>query len=266
MVVIDAFTESIDAVRNNPILVAVPILLVLAMVPFWIGAAIGQLLFFIFSFFWMLLSIVFFTYAIGGFLGMCDEALDGSTSLSTFLDAGKANFVDVFVIALVSWVGLFMITVVAQLFGSIALIGAIDSGSSESFATFIMSIILAYWFLIALYTIFGFIFQFVYAAAVVDDSAVGTAFSRSYQVVKNNILDTIGYNIVGGIVYFVSVIGTLFIISLVLSQVDPSLVLVLFALLVTLLVAAVVVPILSTFHVAFYRRASESIEQSPSES
>ncbi|WP_330633047.1 DUF7847 domain-containing protein [Halocatena halophila] len=266
MVVIDAFTESIDAVRNNPILVAVPILLVLAMIPFGIVAAIGQIIFFIFSFFWMLLNIAFFTYAIGGLLGMCNEALDGSTSLSTFLDEGKANFVDVFVIALVSWVVLFAISVMAQLFGSIALLGTLDSGSSESFVTFIMSMILAYWFIVGLYMIFGFIFQFVYAATVVDDSSVGSSFSRSYRVVKNNILSTIGYDIVGGIVYFVSMIGTVLVVSLVMSQVDPSPLLALFAFLVTLLIAAVVVPVLSTFHIAFYRRASESIERSETES
>src|SRR6056297_768136 len=93
---ISAGRQTVGAVIRNPILIVAAVILGLIQLPqllmqsvdsFAIVAASGLL---------SLLFLVLYPFFFGGIIGMGNEAVEGKTSLGTFVSAGKANYVSLF--------------------------------------------------------------------------------------------------------------------------------------------------------------------------
>lgn len=149
-----------------------------------------------------LVAVPFFQ---AGIIGMADEALDGLTSLSTFVAAGKEHFVSVFVvylILLVVNVALGLIAFVAGIVGAVSLLGALPTGAPDpggvnvallaAVAVVVLAVVLAY-------LVVAFLIQFYGQAIVIDDYGAIDSITHSAGVVRRNVVSVLGYSVLVGV-------------------------------------------------------------------
>jgi hypothetical protein len=199
MAVFAALRRSPGAVVRNPVLL-VPILAVaLVQLPTIILQSVNPLLASVASLVVSLVFVAVIPFVQAGLLSMADEALDGSTSLATFVDSGKRHYVPVLVAYLAILAvnaGIGMIGLVVALAGGAVALGAGATGLA-------LPVVAAVGVLVALvvlgYLAVIFLVQFYGQAIVLEDLGAVDGLKRSVAVVRGNLAGSLGYAVVAGI-------------------------------------------------------------------
>jgi hypothetical protein len=122
----------------------------------------------------------------GGMLGMAEEALDGRSSLSRFVAAGKENYLSL----LVGYVLLLVVNGVLGAIGFAAGFGAVLTHDAVRIAFIAVAALVG-----LAYLLLAFFVQFYGQAIVVEERSALAAFKRSYRVVRENLLKAAGYTV-----------------------------------------------------------------------
>lgn len=203
MAVRKSLRTSVDALVSNPILVVPVVLLGLFQIPQLalqtINPLIGAMVSLLLS--GLLLFVTPFFQA--GIIGMADEAVDGRTSLSRFVDAGKQNYVSVLAAYLLLMVVNFVIGIVVVItffVGGIAFIAG-QSGGLGGGGTVLLVVVggVALLALLA-YLLVVFFVQFYGQAIVIDGDGAIDGLKRSYRVVRNHLLTVFAYSVIAGVI------------------------------------------------------------------
>ncbi|WP_058366081.1 DUF7847 domain-containing protein [Haloparvum sedimenti] len=265
MAVFDALRESPSALLRNPVVLIPVILLAALQLPQLALQAVNPLLGAVASLV-VSVGIVFVVpFFQGGIVAMADEALDGRTSLDTFLDAGKSNYLSIFgaYLALLGInLALGIVTVVASAFVGTGVLAMAQGGSSGAGGIGVLAIlgIVAAGFLV--YLLVAFFLQFYGHAIVLDDLGAVDGLKRSAARVRHNPLATFGYMLLSGVVG--GGVGLLFgVLSLLTTPgatagagIDVPIAAVVAVAVLAVAATGVVGAFLGIFSVAVYRRLS----------
>jgi hypothetical protein len=204
MAVLNALRETPDALLRNPVVVVPVFVLSVLQVPQLVLQSISPLLSSLVSLVVSLLMIVAVPFFQGGLVGMSAEALEGRTSLGTFLEVGKSKYV--------SLLGAYLLVFAFNLLLGIAVVvplvlgGAYVGGLGLSGAGIGRAglVVLAVVGLVAVavllaYLLVMFFLQFYGHAIVLEDLGAVAGLKRSASRVRQNLLSTLGYTIVVGV-------------------------------------------------------------------
>ena len=200
MAVLNALRRTPNGLIQNPILFVPVLVVMLFQVPQLVLQSVNPVLSSILSLVASLLFLIIMPFFQGGLIGMADEALNGHTSLRTFVDDGKSNYVSI----LVAYLALMAINFVLGMIGFfVAITGGVfflggGGGGSASTAVFaVIGVVIA--LVVLLYLLLIFFVQFYGQAIVLEDDGAVDGFKRSVSVVRHHIVSTLGYTILGGI-------------------------------------------------------------------
>lgn len=203
MAVFDALRESPSALLRNPIVLVPVILLAALQLPQLALQAVNPLLGAAVSLVVSVAIIFLVPFFQGGIVAMANEALDGRTSLGTFVDAGKSNYVSIFGAYLVLLginLALGVVTIVASAVVGGGVLAMAQGGASGGGGVGVLAIlgIVAVGFLV--YLLIAFFLQFYGHAIVLDDLGAIAGLKRSAVRVRHNIVSTVGYMLLSGVV------------------------------------------------------------------
>ncbi|MFC4405770.1 DUF7847 domain-containing protein [Haloarchaeobius iranensis] len=281
---ISAAKHAGSTLARNPILFLVATAFAIVQLPQillqWSGLPIVASLF-------NLATVVVVPFLIGGIYGMAEEGLDGTTSLATFVRAGRENFVSLLVAAIFFALVVFVVVFVAVVvlaFVTVLTVGVSGVQGGVSPTALIVPGLVGFAFLL-LYLATVVFLQFYEAAIVVDDADVFDSLKQSYRFVRGNLLSTIGFTVVRwtpGLL--TSLLTAYFVFTSLgidpdnLESVEPETVQNVYAQLsgtevgiivaTTLLTAGIVGAFTRTYLVAFYvdhREAAGTVEESADE-
>ncbi|MGM0372647.1 MAG: hypothetical protein ACQEQJ_09135 [Halobacteriota archaeon] len=198
MAVLTALRQTPGAVWRNPAIALPLIALVLLQAPSFAAELLDPFLAVVLSLGLTAVFVFLIPFFQGGIIGMADEALDGSTSLGTFLSAGKSNYLSIFgaYLLLLAVNVVFGIGVFFAFFLGIgaAYVGGDGGGGGASVAVVAAIGLLA----LVVYLLFNFFVQFYSQAIVVDAYGAIGGLKRSFGVVRGNLLATLGYSLLAG--------------------------------------------------------------------
>lgn len=265
MAVVSALRESPSALLRNPV-VLVPVILIAALqLPQLVLQAVDPLVGAVASLVVSVAMLVLVPFFQGGIVAMADEALDGRTSLDTFVAAGKANYLSIlgaYLLILGVYLVLSVVTFVATALVGGGVIAMAQGGASGSGGLGLLAIIAVLLFGFLVYLLFVFFLQFYGHAIVLDDLGAVAGLKRSAVRVRHNLLSVFGYTLLTGVIG--GGIGLVFGVLSVLTApgtaasagVDVPLAAVVVVALVAAAVTGVVGAFLGIFSVAVYRRLS----------
>jgi hypothetical protein len=203
MAVLQALQTAIGAVRRNPLLFVIAAAFSLFQLPGLLAQSVHPLVGSVVSLGFSGLMIFVVPFFFGGIIGMANEAIDGRTSVETFVREGKTHYVSILVV----YLGLFAINLVlgfvitfAAIVGGVFFLGSAGQHSLVPLA--ILAIIGG----VALfgYLLIAFVVQFFGHAVVVDDLKTVDSLKRSAWCVRHNLVAVFGYTVlaaVGGAVF-----------------------------------------------------------------
>ncbi|MFC6989209.1 hypothetical protein ACFQJD_11720 [Haloplanus sp. GCM10025708] len=204
MSVLKALRQTPRALQRNPV-VFVPVLVVMLLqLPQLILRSVHPLLASVVSLAISLVFVFLTPFFMAGVIGMADEALGGRTSLSTFVDDGKSNYVSVLVAYLlivgVNFV-LGFVAFVAALVGGFAFLGGASFGAVGMGIIAVLGVVALV--VVLAYIVFVFLVQFYGQAIVLDGYGALDGLKHSVAVVRNNLVSTLGYTavviVIGGL-------------------------------------------------------------------
>jgi len=196
----------------------------------------------------------------GGLIGMADEALDGRTTIQTFVAAGKSNYVPILVayIALmaVNFALGILVLLVAVFGGAVALQGGVEAANT----TVLVGVGIVASIVVFAYLLLSFFAQFYGQAIVLENRDVVDGFKRSVSVVRHHLVSTLGYSLIG--VAIGGLAGGIFAVvsslispqaTLLFALPDPSLPIVVGAGLAIVIVGILFGGFFAVYSVSFYR-------------
>lgn len=199
MAVLSALRRTPGALQRNPVLFVPVLVIVLFQVPQLVLQSINPLLASVVSLGLSLVFILVLPFFQAGIIGMADEALDERTSLKSFIREGKDNYVSVLVAYLV-------LVAVNFAIGFAVFITAIpigfavfsDLGGGVGIAVLVIAGLIALIIGLA-YLLFIFFIQFYGQAIVIDNLGAVDGLKHSYAVVRRNLVSTLGYSVLVGV-------------------------------------------------------------------
>jgi len=195
MAVLEALQTAIGAVRRNPALFVVAAAFSLLQLPGLVAQSLSPLVGGLVSLGFSGITIFVTPFFFGGIIGMANEAIDGRTSIGTFVGEGKANYVPVLVV----YLSLFAVNLVL---GFVIVFAAIVGGflffqSGGQLHTVPLVALGAVGLLTLLgYLVIAFAVQFFGHAIVVDDRRAVEGVKRSVWCVRHNLVAVLGYTLV----------------------------------------------------------------------
>jgi len=199
MAVFAALRRSPGAVVRNPVLLVPILAAVLIQLPTILLQSVNPILASVASLVTSLLFVAVIPFFQAGLLAMADEALDGPTSLATFVDGGKRYYVPVLVAYLAILAvnaGVGMLAVVVAFAGGAVVLGAGAAGATLPVVAAV-GVLLA---VVALcYLAVVFLVQFYGQAIVLEDRGAVDGLKRSVAVVRGNLAGSLGYAVVAGV-------------------------------------------------------------------
>ncbi|WP_135827795.1 DUF7847 domain-containing protein [Halorussus halobius] len=195
MAVLSALRRTPGSLARNPV-VFVPMFVLLALqVPQYALQSVSPTLSIFVSLGLSLVFLVSMPFFQAGIIGMADEALDGRTSLNTFVADGKSNYVSI----LVAYLAMLAINFVIGTIGFFAVVGGgifFLDGGMESIPTSVFAVVAVVVALVALgYLLAVFFLQFYGQAIVIDDLGAVEGLKHSAGVVRRNLASTLGYTL-----------------------------------------------------------------------
>jgi len=198
MALLKALRQTPSALQRNPRLFVPVLVILLFQIPQFGLQAINPLVASVVSLVLSLVFIFIMPFFQAGIVGMADEALDGQTSLESFVREGKSNYVSILVVSLLLVAVNFALGFVAffvAIFGGFAAYS--DTGGVGIGVLVIVGLIVA---LVALaYLLVIFFLQFYSQAIVIDDLGAVDGVKHSISVVRRNLVSTLGYSVFVGI-------------------------------------------------------------------
>lgn len=196
MAVFSALRRTPGALLRNPVIVVPVLALGLFQVPQLALRTVNPVLSALASMVLSLAMLVVIPFFQGGLLAMADEALDGRTSLGTFLDAGRTHYVSMLVAyLLVVGVNLALALVLGVLVvvgGLAAYAGAAGSGSGLAGLAVVGAVALV---VVLAYLLVVLFVQFYGQAIVLEGHGAIDGLRRSVAVVRSNLASVIGYTL-----------------------------------------------------------------------
>ncbi len=215
MTVIQALTQSVDAVRRNPLLIGLSVAFALLQVPAVVAPQLAPLVSVLLSLGASAVAVVVAPLVMGGMIALGAESLDGDARFGTFLQRAREHFLRLFVAYLLVVVVLSMIGIVGSLVGGVlALLVGVSAASAglSTNATIFGTLLFAVGFSL-LTVVPGFFVQFFGHAVVLDDKSVTESLTRSASLVWQNLSTVFGYFLVvssvGVIAGVVGAVGSL---------------------------------------------------------
>ncbi|WP_435349262.1 hypothetical protein [Haloarchaeobius sp. HRN-SO-5] len=201
MSLLAAIEKTGDTLRRNPVLFVPVVFVVLLLVPQLALRPTSPGLANLFALVVSLAFVFLLPFVQGGLTGMANEALDADTSLTTFFEEGKRNYVSLFavflgVVTVNVTVGLFVLFVVL-----IALVANYPGGAAGSSALTpaLLVILLGMLVVPALVFLLLVLFtQFYSQAIVIDDLRAFDSIKRSVALVRANLASVGSYSVVVG--------------------------------------------------------------------
>ena len=276
---ISSLSTGFDALRRNPVLFAAAFLVALVGSFSYVGQALGPIAATVLGLVSFLVSIVVTPFLSAGFVGMAEEALGGHTSLGTFVDEGRANYVSMlgayllFIAVMIAVsIAFAVVLVLIAVVGGFALGmgGAAGAGAVGGLGLSLGIIVLVFAFLLGIFLLAYFL-QFYDAAVVVSDEGAVGSLRRSASFVRHNLLSTLGFM---AVYVLVSIVAAIPIVWLSFSTADftpataaatsqmmagPSLVELLPLILVTLVLSTLTSAFLYAYKVALYVDLAEPV-------
>lgn len=198
MAVFTALRNVPSAIRRNPVLIGLFGVLGLLQTPPVIAQAIDPIVTLIVSVVFMVVSLFVTPFIHAGIIAVADEALTGRTRLETFIDAGKRNYVSLlgaYLLLVGVFLALGIVTVIGFLVAGVS-VGI--AGAGESGGIFI---------LIGVFVLIGLAFaglvmftQFYGQEIVLNDASAVASLKGSISLVRENLVSTLGYTLLVGIV------------------------------------------------------------------
>lgn len=265
--VVQALQAGSSALRRNPSIVGIMLVISLLQLPTQFAQLAGPVASAVLSIGVSAVFILLVPFVFAGMLGMADEALDGKTSLSTFVETGKQYYLSMMGAYLLVLGGGIILGIVA--FIGFAVLGitvfGVLGGASGAGVSGVALGGIALAVLVGLFLLFVplFFVQFYGQAIVLDgESAVG-GFKRSMSLVRRNLGSVFGYSILVfgvGIVFglVTSIPSTLLSVQTAQPSPPPGFPEVPLLILAGLIIAGTVLmglvgSLFLTFSVAFYR-------------
>ena len=198
MAALQSIGTAAGSLRRNPVLFVVAAAFSLVQLPSAFAQAVSPLIGSIISLGFSGLTIFIVPFFLGGVLGMANEAIDGRTSLGTFVSEGKTHYVSLLVVyfsllavnLVLSFVGVFV-----SVFAGIAILGS--DGDVSTVALAVLGVVgLA---VVLTYLAVVFVVQFFGHAIVIDDLGAVDGIKRSVSCVRNNLVSVLGYSVITGL-------------------------------------------------------------------
>lgn len=265
MAVLKALQPAVSGLLRNPILFVITGLYGIIQLPQLLLQGQDPIVAALVSLVFSGILLFVFPFFQGGLLAMGDEAITGTTSLDTLLQAGKSNYIAL----LLAYLILLAINLV---FGMMLFFGILIGGVGlyagdvqPSLAVITLLVGIGLLFVLA-YVLVLFVVQFYAHAIVLNDAELIDGFKQSVGLVRRRWLSVAGYSVllaVGGA--FFGAIGavatTLFTGEPLFGRAMPdlSIPLAIGALLVFLLSTAFIGALYATYSVAFYREISAEL-------
>ena len=265
--VFQALRAGSSALRRNPSIIGIVLLVSLLQIPSQFAQLAGPLVSTVLSIGVILLSILFVPFVFAGLIGMADEALNGKTNFGTFVEAGKRHYTSMLGAYFLVLGGSVVLGIIAFLgfavFG-IAVFSVVGGASGAGMSGVALGgIVLAV--IVGLFLLFVplFFVQFYGQAIVLDGQGAIGGFKRSASLVRRNVLSVFGYSILVfgvGIVFgfFSSIPSTL--LSVQTAQPSPApgfpeipLSILAGVIIVGTILMGLIGSLFLTFSVAFYR-------------
>lgn len=264
MAVLNAFRQTPRSLVRNPVLF-VPVLVLMALqMPQYVMQSANPVLASVVSLGLSLVLLAVMPFFQAGMIGMADEALDGPTSLDTFVADGKSNYLTLLVayLALLAVnLAIGMIGFFAALTGGVFLLG----GRLESMGTPLLAVVAVVVALAVLaYLLLLFFLQFYGQAIVIDGLGAVDGFKHSIAVVRRHLASTLGYTvlvaILGGVAGLIFGLASVLASPGTVAAVDlpePSLGLAVAAGLLVVVLGTALGGFFGVYSVAFYRAIND---------
>lgn len=198
MALLSALRRTPSTLLRNPVLFVPLLVLLLLQTPQLLLRSSAPLLASLLSLAVSAVFLVAAPFVQAGFIGMADEALDGRTSLSTFVAAGKANFVQVFLVYLLLVGVNLAFGIVAFVAGVVGVVSLYPGGGTPSTPLLVAAGLVAAAIVVA-YLLLVFVVQFYAQAIVVDGYDALGSVKHSYAVVRRNLASVLGYTLLVGV-------------------------------------------------------------------
>lgn len=194
MAVFSAFRRALGALRRNPVLFVPAAVYLLFQLSSVAAQAVSPIVSVVLSMLFSVVALVVVPFFLAGTVAMGNEALDGRSSLGTFLRAGKAYYVPV----LVAYAVLFAVNLLlgGAVFVALFVVGLVVlvDGAGLSVVALAVLAFVGLVFFLGYALLYTFV-QFFPQAAVVDGRSGVESLKRSVGVVRRNVLSTLGYTI-----------------------------------------------------------------------
>ncbi|WP_435077343.1 hypothetical protein [Halococcus sp. AFM35] len=255
---ISAGRQAVGAVTRNPILIVATVLLGVIQLPQLFVQSADSAVIVVASGVLSLLFLVLYPFLFGGIIGMGNEAVEGKTSLGTFVSAGKANYVSLLG-AFFILLGIGVVYVIGMLIvGAVGGFAVVSTGGDALGGAAFLGLVAVVLVAFLLYFVLLFFIQFFGQAIVLDGVGAVDGFRRSIGAVRGHKLSTLGYSLVlaliGGVFgVFGAVFGLLGTPQAAGGFPTPSLGVVAVAAVVFVALTGVVGAFSMTYGVAFYR-------------
>ncbi|QZY00488.1 hypothetical protein [Halobaculum rubrum] len=197
-----ALRRTPSTLASNPVLFVPVLVVTLLQVPQLLLQSSAPILASLVSLALSALYLVLVPFVQAGFIGMADEALDGDTSLSTFVANGKKHFVSVFVVYLILLgvnIALGAIAFIAGIVGAVSFYpggGAGTGGPNTALLAVLALVVLA---AVLAYLVVAFLIQFYGQAIVIDGHDAIDSITHSVGVVRRNVVSVLGYSLLVGV-------------------------------------------------------------------
>lgn len=215
MAVVESLRQVPDALYRNPVLVVPVAAYLLLQAPQLLSGTVDPALQSALSTAWSLLTVVVTPFYVSGLFTMADEALDGTTSLGSFVDGGKRHYVP-FIVAYVVLMAINIgIGVLFAVVAVVAAVGILSGGGLAGTGPFALGAVgVAGGLVVLAYLAVNFLLQFYAQAVVLDGEAGIGAHRRSVSLVRGNPVSALGFALLRGAI---SLLGAAPIVVVTLS-------------------------------------------------
>ena len=198
MAVLKALKQTPGAFWRNPVIALPMIALMLLQAPSFATEFLDPFVAVALSLALSVVFILLIPFFQGGIIGMADEALDASTSIGTFMSAGKSNYLSIFG-AYLLLIAVNIVFGIAVFFAFFLGIGSAYIGGNGGSGGIPFTIMATIGLLILFgYLLFNFFIQFYSQAIVIDEYGAIGGLKHSIGTVRRNLLTTFGYSLITG--------------------------------------------------------------------
>jgi hypothetical protein len=198
MAVVQALQAASTALRRNPIIVGIVLVLSLLQLPTQFAQVAGPVFSAAIGALFSVAMLVAAPFVFGGLLGMAAEALDGTTSFRTFVETGKQHYLSMlgaYLLLIGAFIAVGFVASLASL-AIVSALGILSGGLSGSTSPMFVAMFLVgtgVFVLVLLVPVF--FVQFYGQAIVLDGASAISAIKRSIGLVRRNLLSVFGYTV-----------------------------------------------------------------------